>query len=101
MHQPEAPGFGTCWRLARVQAKGGCRLRELKRTNRVSVGVQMLCRATRALHSAHLGAHFGVISRRVGGSAWVRRFGVDESLGLLLPLPQQLLRGTVVLDRLA
>jgi hypothetical protein len=31
IHWPEAPGFGAFWRLARVKAKGDCRLRELNR----------------------------------------------------------------------
>lgn len=31
IHRPEASGFGAFWRLARVKAKGDCRLRELNR----------------------------------------------------------------------
>lgn len=31
IHWAEAPGFGAFWRLARVKAKGDCRLRELNR----------------------------------------------------------------------
>src|ERR671914_2819788 len=31
IHRPEAPSFWAFWRLARVRAKGECRLREMNR----------------------------------------------------------------------
>jgi hypothetical protein len=38
IHWPEAPSFGAFWRLARVKAKGDCRLRGLNRIARRAKG---------------------------------------------------------------